>query len=115
MEIDGIDIELIKIKQTGDLPLVTGIDSNDELLISRLGKFNRVKYGEMLIAEHEGKGKKLPIQLVSGSLLRSKAKEYAKFKHQDEYDDPIYHRDVLETLNDFEAGYRAAIKDCNDR
>jgi len=48
MEIDGINIELIKIKQTGVLPLVTGIDSNDEMLISRLGKFNRAKYGEML-------------------------------------------------------------------
>ena len=52
---------------------------------------------------------------VGGSLLRSKAKEYAKFKHQDEYNDPIYHRDVLETLNDFEAGYKAALKDCNER
>jgi len=52
---------------------------------------------------------------VGGSLVRSKAKEYAKFKHQDEYNDPIYHRDVLETLNDFEAGYKAALKDCNER
>ena len=92
---------LVVIKQAQDFP-----KGMDKLI---------VKYGEMLIPEHEGKGKKLPIQLVSGSLLRSKAKEYAKFKHQDEYDDPIYHRDVLETLNDFEAGYRAAIKDCNDR
>ena len=57
----------------------------------------------------------LPIFSVSVSLLRSKAKEYAKFKHQDEYNDPIYHRDVLETLNDFEAGYKAALKDCNER
>ena len=58
--------------------------------------------------------KNLTIPDVSGLLLRSKAKEYAKFKHQDEYNDPIYHRDVLETLNDFEAGYKAAIKDCNN-
>jgi hypothetical protein len=55
------------------------------------------------------------IPVVSVSLLRSKAKEYAKFKHQNEYNDPIYHRDVLETLNDFEAGYKAALKDCNER
>ena len=54
-------------------------------------------------------------RIVSVSLLRNKAKEYAKFKHQDEYNDPIYHRDVLETLNDFEAGYKAALKDCNER
>ena len=57
----------------------------------------------------------LPIFSVSVSLLRSKAKEYAKFKHQDEYNDPIHHRDVLETLNDFESGYKAALKDCNER
>jgi len=53
--------------------------------------------------------------IVSVSLLRSKAKEYAKFKHKDEYNDPIYHRDILETLNDFEAGYKAALKDRNER
>lgn len=52
---------------------------------------------------------------VSGLLLRSKAKKYAKNKHQDEYNDPMFHRDVLETLNDFEAGYKAAMKDLNDR
>lgn len=57
----------------------------------------------------------LRLLVVSDSLLRSKAKEYAKFKHQDEYNDPTYHRDVLETLNDFEAGYKAALKDCNER
>ena len=58
---------------------------------------------------------KLPIHGVSVSLLRSKAKEYAKLKYQDEYNDPIFHRDVIETLNDFETGYKAALKDCNER
>ena len=57
----------------------------------------------------------LPIFSVSVSLLRDKAKDYAKFKHKDEYNDPIYHRDVLETLNDFESGYKAALKNCNER
>jgi len=68
-----------------------------------------------------GKSKKLSdkkqcdIHVVSVLLPRDKAKEYAKFKHQDEYNDPTYHREVVETINDFEAGYKAAIKYCNNR
>lgn len=62
------------------------------------------------IAVSEAQNQLLDLFSVSGSLLRSKAKEYAKFKHQDEYNDPVFHRDVLETLNDFEAGYNAVLK-----
>lgn len=48
------------------------------------------------------------IKIMSGMLLRAKAKGYAKFKYQDKYSDPVFHRDVIETLNDFEVGYKAA-------
>ena len=33
-----------------------------------------------------------------------KAREYAKFKHQDEYNNPMFSRDVSETLSDFKDG-----------
>lgn len=52
---------------------------------------------------------------VSSSLLRQKAKEYAKFIYDEGYNDPIYHPDIMQTMKDFEAGFKAALSFCNDR
>ena len=52
---------------------------------------------------------------VSVSLLRSKAKEYAKFIYEEGYSDPIYHPEVMQTMNDFEAGFKAGMRFCNER
>jgi len=53
--------------------------------------------------------------IVSVSLLRSKAKEYAKFIYKEGYSDPIYHPEVMQTMNDFEAGFKAGMRFCNER
>jgi len=57
----------------------------------------------------------LNIADVSVSLLRSKAKEYAKFIYEEGYSDPIYHPEVMQTMNDFEAGFKAGMRFCNER
>ena len=49
------------------------------------------------------------------SLRRQKAKEYAKFIYGDGYNDPMYHPDVMKTMKDFEAGFKAGLSFCNDR
>ena len=51
---------------------------------------------------------------VSGSLLRQKAKEYAKFIYDEGYNDPMYHPDVMQTMKDFEAGFKAGLSFCNE-
>lgn len=51
--------------------------------------------------------KLLCIAEVSVSLLRKKAKEYAKFIYAEGYNDPMYHSDVMQTMSDFEAGFKA--------
>ena len=57
----------------------------------------------------------LNIPVVSVSLLRSKAKEYAKFIYDEGYNDPMYHPDVMQTMSDFEAGFKAGMRFCNER
>lgn len=50
---------------------------------------------------------------ISGSLAYQKAVEYAKFKHQTEYYDKAYARDVEETIFDFQSGFATAMKIIN--
>lgn len=64
---------------------------------------------------NEAENSELNIADVSGSLLREKAKEYAKFIYDDGYDDPVYHPDVMQTMRDFEAGFKAGLRFSNDR
>lgn len=52
---------------------------------------------------------------INVSLLRKKAKEYAKFIYTEGYNDPIYHPDIMQTMKDFEAGFKAGLSFCNDR
>lgn len=57
----------------------------------------------------------LNIAGVSVSLLRKKAKEYAKFIYAEGYNDPMYHPEVMQTMSDFEAGFKAGMRFYNDR
>ena len=57
---------------------------------------------------------KLLLSDVSVSLLRNKAKEYAKSIYTEGYNDPIYHLKVMQTMNDFEAGFKAGMCFCNE-
>ena len=57
----------------------------------------------------------LNIPDVSVSLLRKKAKEYAKVIYAERYDDPIYHPEVMQTMSDFEAGFKAGMRFYNER
>ena len=52
---------------------------------------------------------------VSVSLLRKKAKEYAKFIYAEGYNDPMYHPEVMQTMSDFEAGFKAGMSFYNER
>ena len=52
---------------------------------------------------------------VSVSLLRKKAKEYAKFIYAEGYNDPMYHSEVMQTMSDFEAGFKAGMRFYNER
>lgn len=47
---------------------------------------------------------------VSVSLLRKKAKEYAKFIYAEGYNDPMYSPEVTQTISDFEAGFKAGMR-----
>jgi hypothetical protein len=42
-------------------------------------------------------------------IIKDKSINYAKFKHEDEYDDPVYNRDVKQTINDFKAGFSSGV------
>ena len=55
------------------------------------------------------------LQNVSVSLIHQKATEYAKFIHQDEFDDPCFAPDVEQTMRDFKSGFEAAIRLSNER
>jgi hypothetical protein len=57
----------------------------------------------------------LDLFAVSGLLAYQKAVEFAKFKHQDEYYDKAYARDVEDTIYDFKSGFATAMKIANDR
>lgn len=42
--------------------------------------------------------------------MSEKTKEYCKFKHEDEYYDQEFERDVFESQQDFSAGYKTALR-----
>ena len=64
---------------------------------------------------NEAQKPQLNIPDVSVSLLRKKAKEYAKFIYAEGYNDPIYHPEVMQTMSDFEAGFKAGMNFYNER
>jgi hypothetical protein len=44
----------------------------------------------------------------------SKAKEYAKFIYKEGYSDPMYFPEVIQTIKDFKAGFKAGMRFCNE-
>lgn len=46
---------------------------------------------------------------MDDSFLREKAKEYAKSMYKEEYDDPVYHPDVMQSMCDFQAGFKSKL------
>lgn len=42
--------------------------------------------------------------------IDDKANEYAKFIHGEEYNDPVFERDVYETIKHFKAGFNSVVR-----
>ena len=72
-------------------------------------------YDENYVDWLEQQLKNCNLQNVSVLLLHQKAIEYAKFIHQEEFDDPCFAPDVEQTIRDFKSGFEAAIRYSNER
>ena len=77
-----------------------------------MNKDEEIKQLKAIIKEQN---EQLRLHSVSVSLLRKKAKEYAKFIYAEGYNDPIYHPEVMQTMSDFEAGFKAGMRFYNER